>query len=348
MHERPFHPDHIQRRQLLEEHADRWLALAIDNMLLEYPHNPWIIATGPESYRLHRDAHPVFFGSFDWHSCVEMYWVAIRLMRLFPGLSHESRARSVIDSLMTPHKVACEAGFFDIPLHRGFERPYGWGWLLTLWHEMEIADDPDSARWHETLAPLAETIMDLLADWLPKMTYPQRIGMHTNTAFGLDRSWDAVQRHRPELLEVMRQRSLDWFHDDRDYPARFEPSGADFLSPALCEAVLMSRVLGTEAFPGWLAHFLPGIERGEPGQLFTPAIVTDETDGQIAHLHGLNLSRAWAFRTIAEVLPDGDPRTEPLRTAMGTHVAASLGQVEGSDYSVEHWLAAYAVLLLSE
>lgn len=348
MHERPLRPGQDQRRQLLEEHADRWLALAIDNILLEYPHNPWIIATGPESYRLHRDAHPVFFGSFDWHSCVEMYWVAIRLMRLFPGLPQESRARSVIDSLITPHKVACEAGFFETPLHRGFERPYGWGWLLTLWQEMAMAGDPDSERWHETLQPLAATIMDLLADWLPKMTYPQRIGMHTNTAFGLDRAWDAVGRHRPALLDLMRQRALDWFQDDRDYPARYEPSGADFLSPALCEAVLMSRVLGREAFPGWLAGFLPGMEHGEPEQLFTPAIVTDETDGQIAHLHGLNLSRAWAFRTISEALPGDDGRAGALKSAMQSHAEASLGQVQGSDYSVEHWLAAYAVLLLSE
>jgi len=347
MHERTVDPDHDSRLHLLAEHADAWLALAIENILLEYPHHPWIYATGPESYRLHRDTHPVFFGSFDWHSCVEMYWVAIRLMRLFPGLPHEDHARTVIDSLLTPKNVDCEVGFFTTPFHRSFERPYGWGWLLTLWHELDIANDPDSRRWHDALRPLAETIMDLFADWLPKMTYPQRTGMHTNTAFGLDRSWDAVSRHRPDLLETMRQRALDWFQEDRDYPGHYEPSGADFLSPALCEAVLMSRVLGND-FPEWLSGFLPGIEDRRPEQLFTPAIVTDESDGQIAHLHGLNLSRAWAFRTIAENLPSADERRSSVRGAMDTHAAASLGQVQGSDYMVEHWLAAYAVLLLSE
>lgn len=335
------------RRQLLETNADPWLSLSIENILREYPHMPWIIANGPEDYRLHRESHPTFFGSFDWHSCVEMYWVAIRLMRLFPGLALENEARETIGSLLTPENIETEAAFFENPAHGSFERPYGWGWLLSLWHELHVWDDPDAVEWHATLAPLAEVLMDGFETWLPKMTYPQRIGMHSNTAFGLVRSWDSMEMHRPELLALVREKATTWFGEDRDYPANYEPSGADFLSAALCEAVLMSRVLPASAFPEWLQGFLPGIEWSQPAALFTPAIVTDASDGQIAHLHGLNLSRAWGFLETAIALGEDDARRPPLEVAIWDHAAASLNQVEGSHYNVEHWLAAYATLLLS-
>lgn len=336
------------RYQLLLANADDYLALAVENILREYPHMPWIIASGPESYRLHRDAHPVFFGSFDWHSCVEMYWVAIRMMRLFPGLAHESEARAAIDSLLTPENVATEREFFLNPSHGSFERPYGWGWLLTLWHELTLWDDADGRRWHARLAPLAETIMDRFEAWLPKMTYPQRIGMHANTAFGLVLAWEAIARERPALLELVRERAMTWFADDTEYPARYEPSGADFLSAALTEAVLIGRVLEPDAYPAWLEAFLPGIADGQPDALFTPAVVTDASDGQIAHLHGLNLSRAWGFLWIAGHLPTGDARIDTLERAARDHAAASLHEVSGSHYMVEHWLSAYATLALSE
>lgn len=335
------------RQRMLQEHADGWLELAVHNILREYPHMPWIIANNAESYKLHRRSHPTFFGSFDWHSCVEMYWVAARLMRLFPGLPHEAEARRTIDSLLTVEHIETETAFFQQPSHGSFERPYGWGWLLALWHELHIWDDADAARWHEILRPLAVTLMDRFEAWLPKLTYPQRIGMHTNTAFGITLAWDAASLHRPELVELFRERAMTWFGADVDYPARYEPSGADFLSAGLSEAVLMSRVLPRGEFPAWLSAFLPGLETSEPAALFTPATVTDTSDGQIAHLHGLNLSRAWAFLWLAGSLPVGDARVAALEDAARMHAGASLGQVSGSDYMVEHWLSAYATLVLS-
>lgn len=342
----PFTPDY--RLRLLEDAAEAYVHTAITNAVQEYPHSPWIYATGPESYRTHRELHPAFYGSFDWHSCVEMHWTAVRLLRLFPDLEIESRARLTLSALLAPEHIAQEAAFFQNPDHRSFERPYGWGWLLTLWHELDMWDDPDGRYWALTLAPLAEVIIDNLAAWLPKLTYPQRIGMHSNTAFGLSLSWNALEQHRPELLETIRESAMRWFGSDTDYPAHYEPSGADFLSAGLCEAELMSRVIAEEDFPGWLDRFLPGLPSSGPVQLFTPAVVTDETDGQIAHLHGLNLSRAWAFVRLASVLPAGDARIPVLELAAETHASASLGQVTGGDYMTEHWLVAYATLLLSE
>jgi hypothetical protein len=325
--------------------------MSLENIAREYPHFPYFIATGPESYRTHRAFHPAFFGSFDWHSCVELHWVIVRLLKLFPGLDPEASARAMLNELLTPDNLAAETAFFTDPNHRSLERPYGWGWLLTLQHELETWQDPDGQRWAAAVRPLADHLSGMLVAWLPKMTYPQRVGMHANSAFGLSRSFPhALYRSRHgdgALLDAIRVATERWFINDYDYPARYEPSGADFLSAALCEAELMSHLLKPAAFSGWLMRFLPGLMQSEPVSLFTPAIVSDGTDGQIAHLHGLNLSRAWAFLAIAAALPDGDPRADPLTEAAEAHTAASLPLVVGSDYMVEHWLAAYATLLLS-
>jgi hypothetical protein len=334
------------RRAILNDRATGYIDVALTNIVREYPHMPSFIATGPDSYRTHRELHPAFFGCFDWHSAVEMHWVVVRILRRHPGLEIEERARATLNDLLTPEQLERETAFFRDPAHRTLERPYGWGWLLTLYHEMTTWDDADARRWAGAIEPLANVLMDLLVEWIPLLTYPQRIGMHSNTAFGLSRAWDAAELHKPALLAAIREAALRWFRNDTSYPAQYEPSGADFLSPALCEAELMSRALPSGAFPGWLERFLPGIGASLPDALFTPALVSDATDGQIAHLTGLNLSRSWAFVALATALLPDDPRVVALEAAAERHAAASLSQVAGSDYMVEHWLAAYATLLL--
>lgn len=322
--------------QLRPETANSWLELAISNIQLEFPHFAWIVADSPDDYALHRELHPTFFGSFDWHSCVEMYWVAARLMRLYPGLPTEDEARSVIGELLTTENIAQETVFCQ--KHTGFERPYGWGWLLKLQHELDIWDDDSGQRWAEILRPLSRQIEQQYLDWLPKMTYPQRIGMHANTAFALTMSLPYADG---EIRDQIATRARDWFKDDVAYPFAYEPSGADFLSAGLCEAVLMRHVMNEETFPLWIEGFLP--EAG--GTWLTPAIVSDPADGQIAHLHGLNLSRAWALGELAAVLPD---RKEELLSMREAHVAASIDAVSGSHYMVEHWVVAYGLLLMTE
>ena len=336
-----------ERLAMLRENAATYVGVALENMVREYPHMPLFMATGPEAYRPHRELHPAFFGSFDWHSCVEMHWLTVRLLRLVPALHGQVRARATLEALLTPGNLAREAAFFAAPHHRTLERPYGWGWLLALTYELRTWDDPDARRWAEAIAPLADVLMDRLQEWIPRLTYPQRIGMHGNTAFGLSLAWDAATLVRPALQATMREAALRWFAGDTDYPAHYEPSGADFLSPALCEAELMVRVLPATAFARWLDRFLPGLAEGMPPSLFTPVTVSDATDGQIAHLHGLNLSRAWAFLRLAGALPHDDPRVPALHAAARRHADASLHAAIGTDYMVEHWLVAYAVLLLS-
>ena len=165
--------DRTRRRTLLGERAGTYIELAVTNMLAEYPHMPYFIATGPASYRTHRELHPAFFGSFDWHSCVEMHWLVVRLLRCFPGLAQEERARSTLAALLTPGAIEVEAAFFMDPNHKTLERPYGWGWLLALSHELHTWDDTDAARWAAALDPLATVLMDHLLAWLPRLTYPQ-------------------------------------------------------------------------------------------------------------------------------------------------------------------------------
>lgn len=344
--------DREARLALLQEHAVDYVDVAIRNIQREYPHMPYYISTGPGPYPSHREFHPAFFGCFDWHSCVEMYWVAIRLMRLFPDHVPHVDARNTISSLLTPEHITTETAFFTNPSHNTLERPYGWAWLLTLSHELECwRDDSDARQWAASLHPLADVLAGKLVAWLPKLTYPQRVGMHANTAFGLLRSLDFAGSRADEgdtrLRDAIHEAAYCFFEHDVDYPAHYEPSGADFLSPALVEAELMSRLLDGDAFSAWLTGFLPGLGEGRPVSLFTPVVVSDASDGQIAHLTGLNLSWATSLVAIAGRLPNGDSRIPRLLDTAERHTDVSLPLVSGSDYMVEHWLAAYATLLLS-
>jgi hypothetical protein len=345
----PF--DAQTRANILRERALGYMRIALENITREYPVMPYFIVTGPGPYPTHREFHPAFYGSFDWHSCVEMHWVIVRLLRMFPDEVPDNAARTTLNQHLTAENVAKEIEFYSDPNHRTLNRPYGWGWLLTLAHELESWEDPDGQRWAEQLCPLSDLLSENFVSWLPMLTYPQRWGIHPNTAFSLSRAYDHAVHLGANgdnaLLSAIQDATARFFWDDTDYPARYEPSGADFLSPALTEAELMSRVLDSAMLSNWLERFLPNIEKAEPLELFEPVTVSDPTDGQIAHLHGLNLSRAWAFTALAERLPEDDPRIEPMLAAAERHAEASLPFVAGSDYMVEHWLAAYATLLLS-
>ena len=340
-----------QRLAILRDRAGDYVNVALTNIVREFPVNPLFIATGPGPYPTHREMHPSFYGCFDWHSCVELHWVIVRLLKLFPDDVPAEKARSTLSELLTSENIAAEIRFFSDPNHRTIELPYGWGWLFMLQHELETWDDPDGRQWAATIQPLAQQLTETMLEWLPKLTYPVRTGLHSNTAFGLARSFTyatlLANRGDRRLLDAIHEHARHWFLADTDYPVRYEPSGSDFLSAGLSEAELMSLVLDQAEFADWLTTFLLGLASSEPRILFYPAEVSDPTYGHIAHLHGLNLSRAAAFTKLAERLPEYDSRIKPMLTAAERHAMASLPQVAGSHYNVEHWLAAYAVLLLS-
>jgi hypothetical protein len=329
----------------LSERAADWAAVALANIRREYPNDLRHTMTGPDDRPVPRAVHPAFYGSFDWHSCVEMHWMLVRLLRVAPAAVPAAEIRSALDAGLTPAALATEAAYFAE--RRYWSRPYGWGWALTLAHEIAGLDDPQARRWSAAIRPLGEVLATRFADWLPTAAFPVRHGVHTNSAFGLSRALPYARAFRPALADAIGVAARRWFGADVDYPGQYEPSGADFLSPALTEAELMLQVLAPAEFAGWLDRFLPDLAAGEPAALFTPVEVADPTDGQLAHLHGLNLSRAWCWRRLAETLPADDPRLPVVTAAVRRHADASLGQAAGSDYMVEHWLAAYAVLLLT-
>jgi Protein of unknown function (DUF2891) len=336
---------------LLRAEAGSYARVALANIKREFPSGVYHTMKAPGDFPYRPRARtPAFYGSYDWHSSVEMHWLLVRLLRVTPDEVPAEEIRSVLGAHFERVALAAEEEFISGPDGRS-ERPYGWGWALALMHETAACDDPHSRKWAAALTPMADKLAWLYIDWLAKATYPVRYGVHSNSAFGLSLALPhATARARsgePALLDAITAKAHQWYGADMFYPGAWEPSGQDFLSPALTEAELMARVLPPAEFASWLGMFLPGVERGEPASLFTPAVVSDASDGQFAHLHGLNASRAWCWRRLAESLPDGDPRAAAATTAARTHAAAALPHVVGDDYMVEHWLAAYAVLLLS-
>ncbi len=338
------------RERLLRVNAAGYARVALANIDREFPSDVRHLMKEPGDFpHRPRAITPVFFGSFDWHSCVEMHWVLVRLLRTCSDVIPSVEVTEVLARQFSAKGLEAEARFADE--NRNRQRPYGWGWALMLHHEVSRLDTRDSEGWAENFQPLAEVITECFLEWLPKATYPQRYGMHNNSAFGLARALPHAQERvgagDSALLNVIREAAERWYRDDSRYPAEWEPSGSDFLSPALVEAELMAQLLTPADFSEWLGSFLPGLAQGRPASIFTPAIVSDSTDGQIAHLHGLNASRAWCWRRLAESLPSDDERVAPALAAAQRHAEAALPHVSGDDYMVEHWLACYAVLLLS-
>jgi hypothetical protein len=333
---------------LTREQASRFGRLALKGLGKEYPNKPEHVMAGPDDVRGPRALHPAFYGSYDWHSSVHGHWMLARLLRLFPDLPEAQEIRTVLSQHLTAENLKAEADYFARKESRPFERPYGWAWLLKLAEEVRGWDDPDARRWSQAVRPLADVVVARYLEFFPKQTYPIRTGVHLNTAFGLAFAHDYARAVGDERLKALaEERARAYFGDDTDAPAKWEPSGADFFSPSLVEADLMRRVLPRDGFQAWFARFLPGAARGEPGSLFTPATVTDRTDPQLVHLDGLNLSRAWCMRGIATVLPADAPARAALADAASRHAASALGHVASGDYAGEHWLASFAVYLLT-
>lgn len=324
--------------------ASRFAAAALGHVTREYPNKLDHVLAGPGDVKGPRALHPIFFGSFDWHSCVHGWWTLFTLLRLHPDMPEAPRVRALADELFTTDNVAVETAYLAQPSSRGFERPYGWGWLLMLAAEMDRHEDADGRRRAAALRPLAQAFADRFHAFLPLSTYPVRVGTHYNTAFALRLALDWAEPNDPVLADLCREKALAWHMDDRGCQA-WEPSQDEFLSPALMEAALMRRVLPREAFLDWFAAFLPDIGKQAPQTLFVPAGVSDRSDGKIAHLDGLNLSRAWCWREIATAMDEGDPRKAVAETAARTHLDAALPHVVG-DYMGEHWLASFALLAL--
>jgi hypothetical protein len=320
--------------------AAKFARATLGHLGRQYPYKFDLVLNGPDDAVPPVALHPIFHGSFDWHSCVHGWWQVMRIAREYPDLPEAAQIRARADTMLVPDKVSGELAFLSRPMSAGFERPYGWSWLLALHGELGQHDGP----WAAALEPLARAFANRFHAFLPKLTYPLRVGTHFNIAFALVLTGDWAKSHDPALVTLIDKRTRDWFMGDRDCQA-WEPGGDEFLSPALCEVLLMSRVLEHQTFAEWFGAFLPRLARGEPATLFTPATVSDRSDGKIAHLDGLNLSRAWCWRAIARSLEPDHPITRIAEETAHRHLDASLPHVTG-DYMGEHWLASFALLAL--
>jgi hypothetical protein len=331
------------------QQASSFALLTLKAVQKEYPNKPEHVLNNATDIQGPRALHPAFYGSFDWHSSVHGHWMLARLLRIFPDLPEKEQIRAVFGQHLTAKNLQVEAAYFAAPNRQSFERTYGWAWLLKLAEEFHDWDDAEARQWSKNLQPLADVIVSRYLAFLPKQTYPIRSGVHPNTAFGLTFALDYARAVGNKPLEALiEERSRSYYGADEAIPASWEPSGADFLSPSLEEADLMRRVMPPAEFRAWLARFLRGMARGEPKSLFTPAIVTDRTDPQLVHLDGVNLSRAWCMRSIAKALPADDPARKMLDESADRHAEAALRHVASGDYAGEHWLASFAVYLLSQ
>jgi hypothetical protein len=329
--------------RLTPEIASSFARIALGHVTREYPVKMDHVIGGPEDVRGQRDLHPIFFGSFDWHSCVHSHWLLASLLRRAPGIAEAAAIRAHFDQAFTEDKVAAETAYVRRPSARGFVRPYGWGWLLKLQSELLTHDD---LRYARTLQPLAAAFADRFREFLPSADYPIRTGVHSSTSFAMALGQDyAVAAGDAPLTALFAEKARAWHLGDRDAPA-WEPSGDDFLSATLTTAVCLRRLLPQEEFVPWVRDYLPHAAEHRPATLFAPAAVSDRTDGKIAHLDGLNLSRAWCWREIAAALPADDPLAAAAGEAAERHLAASLPHVAG-DYMGEHWLASFALLALT-
>lgn len=336
---------------------DHFASVVLSHLDREFPNKLDHVMADASQVRSPRELHPIFYGSYDWHSNVHGHWVLIRALRLYPGLAQAGEIRAILDGRFTAGAVEGEVAYLKQPGRGTFERTYGWAWLLKLAAELRaglntragIAPETFGAfeRWQAALQPLTDAFVDRYLKYLPKATYPIRVGTHTNTAFGLALALDyANEAGHAELGALIRSTARAWYFNDADYPA-WEPDGSDFFSPGLMECECMRRVLPGAEFVPWFGRFFPELAQRKPPTLFVPATVSDRTDAQITHLDGLNFSRAWCWRSIARALPAGDPRRPMIEEAARVHLESALPHVTG-DYVGEHWLATFALLAMTE
>ncbi len=333
--------------ELTEKGASILASLPLKCIVQQYPNKTNHTAAGDSDQLLKpSQLHPAFYGCFDWHSSVHGHWMLVKLLKLFPKLPEATQIRAVINSTITIANIKTETDYFDVATAKSWERTYGWAWLLKLDEELSSWNDADAKRWHLTLLPLTQKIIALWSEFLPKQTYPNRTGVHPNTAFGLVFALDYARAMNNTRFEnAIINAAMRIYGKDQNAPSAWEPDGSDFLSPSLEEADLMKRVLPLNKFIPWFNHF---ISNKSLRHLTSLPVVSDRTDLQIVHLDGLSFSRSWCMRELAVALPASDPRKRIMIRSAFQHLASALPNVVSGNYGGEHWLASFAVNALSQ
>jgi len=327
---------------------ERLARMALANIGREYPNHIQHLMDSDADALPPRELHPVFCGAYDWHSAVHNYWLLVRLLRLHPSCAWAAEARDLIARRLNPADVAEECRYFGDPRRASWERPYGLAWLLQLAAELAEWDSAEARRWRVTLAPLEQLARERFRTWLPKLFHPIRSGEHSQTAFafGLVHDWARAVDDAP-MVELIRTKSVEFHRFDVQAPLAYEPGAQDFLSPVLAEADLMRRILQPAEFTAWLAKFLPQLSAANAAGWLAPVLSPDPSDPKLAHLDGLNLSRAWMLQGIAAGLPAGDGSIGALIGAAERHADAGLAAIREERYEGSHWLPSFAVYFLT-
>lgn len=334
--------------------GERFAKLALACVHQEYPNKIAHLMNSDADLAPPRKLTPAFYGCYDWHSSVHGHWLLARLARTFPNASFTPAARAALMQSITPENIAAEVKYIQGAGRESFERPYGLAWLLQLGEELREWNDPEAQELSRTLHPLEDAAKQRLSTWLAKLSHPVRIGEHDQTAFGLGLMLDSArQSGDTQFTSLIERKAREFYGNDKACPLSYEPSGEDFLSPCLGEADLMRRVMSPAEFAKWFSEFLPGFgETKGPLHrddkfLLNPVIPPDRSDPKLAHLDGLNLSRAWMLEGIVSGLPKNDPRLPQLRAMADAHREAGLSAVTGEYYVGGHWLGSFAVYLVT-
>lgn len=328
--------------------AERFANLALACVHKEYPNHISHTLNSDADVAPPRKLTPAFYGCYDWHSSVHGHWLLVRLIRSFPNASFVPAARDALRQSLTAENLTQEAAYVQGQGRASFERPYGLAWLLQLAAELREWDDPQAKEMAGSLRPLEDVVLQRLSTWLPKLSNPVRIGEHDQTAFGLGLMLDyARSAGNREFADMLVSKAKQFYLNDENCPLAYEPSGEDFLSPCLGEADVMRRVLPQDDFAQWLKTFLPQISTSG-GTWLQPVVSPDPSDPKLAHLDGLNLSRAWMLQGIAASLPKNDKRLPVINAAAEAHRRAGLAAVTGEHYEGGHWLGSFAVYLVTK
>lgn len=324
--------------------ANQWAQLVLQGVDTEFPNKLPLVYSTKDQIKAPREHFPAFYGCFDWHSSVHGHWVLVRLSKKHSAIESAPQIRKVLARHLSAANLKKESEFFSLDEQKNFERMYGWAWLLRLVMELESWEDPDAESWRENLRPLENLLVKRIQEYLPRLTYPIRIGQHTDTAFALGQILDYARAMKHEELErLVVDRAKAYYAADIDYPVHYEPSGHDFFSSCWNEADLMRRVLPQQEFEKWLGEFVPKLPQQLSDGTIAPVSVSDVTDSKIIHLAGLNLHRAWCMQSVASALRQDHPLRKQLADSAQLHLDAGLAYINSGHYEGDHWLATFGL-----
>jgi hypothetical protein len=310
---------------------------AYDCIQKEYPNKLGQVLGDGSYLKEPSELHPAFYGCFDWHSSVHGHWTLLNIIKNEPNFEYRDSILIKLQTNITKENILQEVAYFDDEHNKNFERTYGWAWLLKVSETLQDWGSPEAIELNKNLEPLTALIVEKYKEFLPKLNYPVRVGEHPNTAFGLSFALDYAQKYNTELAALIVEKSKEYYQNDKGCPITWEPGGFDFLSPCLQEAALMLKVLPQDEFIVWLDQFLPGF-RENPEKYLQPAVVTDRSDGKLAHLDGLNFSRAWCLYEMGKALSNNK-----MINLANQHFEYSYSKMDSGEYAGSHWLASFAL-----